>query len=420
MSELIDTRDHRTNFNHQLLATASALALIGYVASADTVKAEDSDRPTVWIELGAQLEQANGGNKSYVPPFYGQLDPAFTSPTKIQGELPWALGPEAKISFQPKNTDWTFSVGVRYGRTQNSRSTHQQGNLERFPYAGFYAVKQNYTTPGLSNYYFFTFKCCHSGYSTPDRVAFTDVQSRRQERHLILDFQAGKDVGLGMLGRQGTSVVNAGVRIAQFKSNSKISVKARGDIEHYNIVSFPQYAYFRSLFPESRYPQKYSVSSRFRDYSLLAGSSRDTLLVGPSLSWNASAAIAGNSESAELTLDWGVNVAVLFGKQKAKVYHQTTGILRYGAYDSRRPIPGYGFHTTYNHPRQDISRSRSVTVPNIGGMGGFSIKWPNAKISFGYRADIFFGAMDDGWDTAKKESRSFYGPFASISIGLGG
>jgi hypothetical protein len=37
-----------------------------------------------------------------------------------------------------------------------------------------------------------------------------------------------------------------------------------------------------------------------------------------------------------------------------------------------------------------------------------------------YRADFFFGAMDGGIDTAKKENVGFYGPFATISIGLGG
>jgi hypothetical protein len=43
----------------------------------------------------------------------------------------------------------------------------------------------------------------------------------------------------------------------------------------------------------------------------------------------------------------------------------------------------------------------------------------NAKVSLGYRADMFFGAIDGGIDTRKNENRGFYGPFASISIGLG-
>jgi|HubBroStandDraft_2_1064218.scaffolds.fasta_scaffold44336_3 hypothetical protein len=44
----------------------------------------------------------------------------------------------------------------------------------------------------------------------------------------------------------------------------------------------------------------------------------------------------------------------------------------------------------------------------------------NFKVSAGYRADFFFGAMDGGLDTAKKENVGFYGPFATISVGLGG
>jgi hypothetical protein len=38
----------------------------------------------------------------------------------------------------------------------------------------------------------------------------------------------------------------------------------------------------------------------------------------------------------------------------------------------------------------------------------------------GYRADFFFGAVDGGLGTSEKETRGFYGPFAKISVGLGG
>jgi hypothetical protein len=57
-------------------------------------------------------------------------------------------------------------------------------------------------------------------------------------------------------------------------------------------------------------------------------------------------------------------------------------------------------------------------VPNIGGFAGVSLKFPNAKISFGYRADLFLGAMDGGIDTRDSRDRMFYGPFASIAVGL--
>jgi len=73
----------------------------------------------------------------------------------------------------------------------------------------------------------------------------------------------------------------------------------------------------------------------------------------------------------------------------------------------------------YQHSA-DHDRSRSVVVPNVGGFAGLSFRYSNAKVSFGYRADFFFGAMDGGLDMARKENQGFYGPFASISIGLGG
>jgi hypothetical protein len=77
----------------------------------------------------------------------------------------------------------------------------------------------------------------------------------------------------------------------------------------------------------------------------------------------------------------------------------------------------HGFVSSYHH-HTDIARSHSVVVPNIGGFAGMSLKFPNAKISLGYRADFFFGAMDGGIDARKTYDRNFYGPFATISIGL--
>ena len=49
-----------------------------------------------------------------------------------------------------------------------------------------------------------------------------------------------------------------------------------------------------------------------------------------------------------------------------------------------------------------------------------SFKYNNAKVSFGYRADEFFGAMDGGIDARKSENVGFFGPLRNLSIGLGG
>jgi hypothetical protein len=59
-------------------------------------------------------------------------------------------------------------------------------------------------------------------------------------------------------------------------------------------------------------------------------------------------------------------------------------------------------------------------VPNLGGFAGVSYRYNNAKISFGYRADLFFGAIDGGIDHRHSETLNMGGPFANISFGLGG
>jgi hypothetical protein len=124
----------------------------------------------------------------------------------------------------------------------------------------------------------------------------------------------------------------------------------------------------------------------------------------------------GNANGASFTLDWGAHAAVLFGRQKANVQHQTS--------EFYKPAPSHGNEQGLNYPVYQTGtkhpRSCSIVVPNIGGTAGISLKFPNAKVSLGYRADFFFGAMDGGIDTRKNENVGFYGPFASVSVGIGG
>ena len=48
--------------------------------------------------------------------------------------------------------------------------------------------------------------------------AFSDSLAHHSEHHTIADFQAGKDIGLGLFGHDGTSTLNAGVRFASFSA----------------------------------------------------------------------------------------------------------------------------------------------------------------------------------------------------------
>src|SRR6185312_15982666 len=129
---------------------------------------------------------------------------------------------------------------------------------------------------------------------------------------------------------------------------------------------------------------------------------------------------AGNAETSEISFDWGVNAALLFGRQKTRTYHQTTSENHYLHPGQFRTVPGSRVTVYQNPPTPDHTRSRSVTVPNVGGFAGLSFRYANARISAGYRADFFLGAVDGGIDSRRTYDRNFYGPFATVSIGLGG
>ena len=109
-----------------------------------------------------------------------------------------------------------------------------------------------------------------------------------------------------------------------------------------------------------------------------------------------------------------MNVAVLFGRQRAEVHHQTTAVS--GVFhDLVRS--GYRYVVSQKSVNPLI-RSRTLTVPNVGALVGATFRIENVKVSAGYKADFFLGAMDGGIDARKAYDQSFYGPFATVSIGF--
>ena len=225
-----------------------------------------------------------------------------------------------------------------------------------------------------------------------------------------MDFQAGKDVGLGMFGiKDGSSTISLGVRFAQFTSKSNIALKSNPDW-HFS------YKYFSPFVASILRATKWGIYQPFHSNAASLTARRSFHGLGPSLSWKASAPFAGNTQDGELSFDWGVNVAALFGRQRTRTHHQSTG---------RYQTHGTVFSTVHplitTSPAVPVTntRSRNVTVPNVGGSVGLSWQLQDFKMSFGYKADFFFGAIDGGIDARKNENRAFYGPYASISIGLG-
>ena len=403
MSELMNMRHSQADFRWHLLASASAAALTAFACMGDAFADNDSDHPTVWIELGGQLNDLSNSQESFAPPFVAGLSQyGIKSPLLVEKPPRYGLDTEGAISFEPNGSNWILSASVRYGRSNATRKQHQQTPNAIIPiHFQIYSKYQN-------KYYY-----------PSSHVKFADASANQSAQHLIVDFQAGKDLGLGMFGRRGSSVLSAGLRIAQFSSKSNVTMHLEPDV-HYTpskaITSFPAFVAFNNY-----------AAFHFHDDKALATSQRDFHGAGPSLAWSASMPLAGNLDTGELAVDWGANAAVLFGRQKVKAHHQTTvrSYYRKGWGGVAAGIHGFG-GGEYNHSTQQTShaanpsRERSVTVPNLGGFAGLSLRYTNAKISFGYKADFFFNAIDGGIDTRKSEDVGFHGPFATISIGLGG
>lgn len=395
MSESIIAANGRTQFRRQLLTTASGVTLLACLYGHGKAQAaDDSDRPTVWIELGGQLERLTGQGQDFSAPFmFLAPTPAVYregSPLKAEKPPLYSNGAEGTVSFQPEGSDWVFSASVRYGRANGTPNVHKEilgpffkGFLKSVFVPGSYSVS----------------------YTNVKRV-FAETVGKNDESHEIVDFQVGKDVGLGMFGRNSVSVFSLGVRFAQFTTTSNINIRAQPD--------FRTSAFY--------YGTRIKDDHKFYHHYLLTGqSARSFHAIGPSLSWQASTPLAGNPQDSEVTIDWGANTAVLFGRQRAHTGHQTNGY-----FNCQGPCPTdfrkfgpYLHHGTY-HYSGHRSADRSVTVPNVGGFVGASFRYASAKVSFGYRGDFFFGAIDGGLDAKREGVLGFYGPFATISIGING
>ncbi|HTO39537.1 MAG TPA: hypothetical protein VL026_01065 [Rhizomicrobium sp.] len=384
MSELINTCHNGHDLRWHLLTTASAFALLTSVIGQSAHAAEDSDRPTVWIELGGQLERIDTSQTVFAPGFVLTHETApfnAVSPLTAQRLPRYGFGGEGKITFAPTGSDWALSAAIRYGRSNGKKALHQQTTTN------LVQKTWKYDDPIWG----------HHAFTTRKVTRFNRADAAIKQSHAVLDFMAGKDVGLGSFGRNSASSIGLGVRIAQFQSKSNIGFKSFPD-PHYSTQAFIN-----------------DPGAHHHSYVATLEAERNFRGIGPAIAWNASAPIAGQPDSTVLDFDWGANAALLFGRTKA-----------HGAYSSSsRYFHGSPFalpppltdHTTAHGA---FARSKSVIVPNVGGFAGLTLQRANAKVSFGYRADFFFGAMDGGLDSKTKENVIFHGPFAKISVGLGG
>src|SRR6185437_10480674 len=166
MSELTNNYI-RHDLHRHLLGTVCAAALM---ISVSIVRAEaastfltDSDKPSLWIELGGHVEQADGGQATWIPLFERNGTDGFidgSEQANLQKKQRLQFGFDGKISFQPEGSDWSVAASFRYGRGQRAEKFHQSSG------ALYYAFRP-----------------------------FLDTHARNVEDHAIIDFRVGKDVG---------------------------------------------------------------------------------------------------------------------------------------------------------------------------------------------------------------------------------
>jgi len=226
---------------------------------------------------------------------------------------------------------------------------------------------------------------------------FGTIEVDQFEDHSIVDFMVGKDVGLGLMGEGGTSTIGLGMTYAQFRSASDI-----------DMVGVPD-RYFAD-YTEIKYPTQHRSL-----YNSSLTSKRKFEGFGPSLSWEASKRLAGNDTDGSLALDWRVNGGLLFGKQTMASREERDGT--YYHFEPNRPNPPQLKDSLYDE-QIDRSRSRRVTVPNLGASMGLSYRVGGVKVAAGYRWERFFDAIDGGIDKAQSFDRTIRGAYVKFGIGF--
>jgi len=381
-----------------LLTTVSAMALIASAWAGEPAMASGSaGDPPLWIELGSHAYSVSDSDSVFTLPFGSTIPPGGLSGPLVDGVLlSRGYGDDGKITFRPGNSNWVFSASVTYGRARGKGNSVHQSLPVSTATVSYY---RHYfpSTPAFNR---------TAVYPAKIKADTIDADVVNTESHLIVDFAVGRDVGLGLFGGHATSTLSAGARFLQLNSTvtiARFSAVAGVHASHF-LASTPTCCSGYIKIVEGDNQVWYNLSGNPRGLHRFTG-------VGPSLSWSASAPLAGRSQQDGLSLDWGINAALIFGKQKDEARHETKVLTSC--------YPGGCRDRT---PHEDTSRTeqtRTVTVPNLGGFAGLSYRVENVKISLGYRADFFFGALDTGVAGKRSETRGYYGPFASLSFGLG-
>ncbi len=297
-----------------LLAGVSATAILTASANAETM-----NQGRLWLEL------------SGVGPFWYASNKEVYIPGTLEIKPKYGMMLSGEIGYQFAESPYSIALRVGHGWSKRRSSS------------------------------FSTF----SSFSPSTGVTFFNGGNgsvQNKEKLTFLDFEVGRDVGLGNAG--GKLRIHAGLRFASFRSKES----GYGSFFGYNGT-------FYSTFVTSKLRRKFTG-------------------IGPRVGFNSLTPV---SESLALRLD--AAGALLFGKRK------TTAIETY--------VTSFGSSFT-----SATRRSKSTVIPNISAYAGFAwtpASMPGMTISLGYSVDAYFNIAETWNGTSfRKSDRIIHGPKLSI------
>jgi hypothetical protein len=313
-----------TGLRGRLLATTSGLILAAALAGPALAEGAGSFQ----IDLIGDWNTVGGGATQWTSDL-----PAGAAGNTGRLKPRGGFDGEADITWRPSASNWVFLGSVRYGRTNTSHSAVSQYSSNNSGYRSYYG------------------------------------KGRQHETHLMVDFQAGRDVGLGMFGKGSSSILAAGVRFVHFTSTTT--------------ADFSTYAKYRS---------GYVSGTRHRRINRL------TTGAGPMVSWKTNVPL-----SSGFAFRFGASGALLVTNQIAKF----SDVFTAGRFDEGLDSP------TVSGRR---SSTRLVPEPAAYAALAFTPRGSALSIAVGYRVDAYFGVLDGGFDTAHRVDRVLAGPFVDLSV----
>ena len=340
-------------------------------------------RHPLTVELGGMTTQVDAPNEVFRPAWVDE----FTSPTLAfpigtqEEDLDWGDEREVKIAFRPQAGPWQVAARARFGRTNGVAETWRYEFTQ-----GPYNDKYQATNPGLR---------------LDDGRSGGLSETHDQEKHTLVDFQVGRDLGLGLFGEDERSTVSLGLRYAQFETTSRTS-----------LVGIPEYVfptgYVDSFSPViwNEYDSRFSRTGEFRG-------------TGPMVSWEASKRLFQIGDFGRANLDWSLTGGMLFGKQETSLEGDTRA--RYFAVgEFFRALDSFGPTTVNETQLEPRTATRDVEVPFFGASLGLSYEIDRFKVGAGYSWERFSDVFDGGIAEARDVDRTIQGPYFRLSVGFGG